>query len=146
MRKYPVLALAVLTLAGCGQEARTAPDAPYSPVANTLEVMESITIPMADRVWAASAEAPTTEAGWVEAHRAALALAESGNLLLMEGRAPENDPTWNSNALALVQAAGRAAEAAAARNASSLNVAGDAVYESCLACHQDYMHPLYNEP
>jgi hypothetical protein len=140
------LALAALGFTGCAEDARSAPEAAYAPVATTLQVMESITIPMADRVWAASAEAPTTEAGWVDAHRAALALAESGNLLLMKTRAPENDETWNNNSLALVRAGGRAAEAAAARNAAALNAAGDEIYQSCLGCHQGYMHPMYNNP
>jgi hypothetical protein len=144
MKRTLALLIAAVA-AGCASESEPAADV-FTPVANVREVMEAITIPSADRVWAAAADPPTTDEGWLDAELAGFALAESGNLLLMPGRAPEGDPEWTSRVNAMVRASTQAAHAARARDGQALFVTGEALYESCLACHQDYMHPLFNRP
>jgi hypothetical protein len=144
MKRTLVLLIAAVA-AGCASESERTAET-FTPVANVREVMEAITIPSADRVWAAAAEPPTTDDGWQDAEHAGLALAESGNLLLMPGRAPEGDPEWTSRVNAMLRASAQAAGAARARDGQALFVTGEALYETCLACHQEYMHPLFNRP
>jgi hypothetical protein len=136
----PTLALlATLAAAGCAGAARQ-PTA-FQPVASVQEVMLAITVPMSNTVFAAAGEPPGEAQQWVAVERAALALAESGNLLLMPGRARDNGE-WRTRSVAMIEAASLAARAAHDRNADRLMDASDAVYESCESCHQRYMpHP-----
>ena len=140
--------LALLALAGCGQKgsesttpAASAPppasDA-FKPVATVKQVMHAITIPASNAVFAVAGEAPADDAAWqaVEAH--ALAVAESGNLLLMKPRLIDENE-WKQYALALVDAGARAAEAARAKDADKTSLAGDDMYGVCEQCHAKYL-------
>lgn len=100
--------------------------------------MFAITIPASNGVWSALNEAPDTEEEWIAIEYDALALAESGNLLLMEGRAVDLG-NWRTQARALVDGAEIAAEAARARDLDQLLAIGDTLYNTCVACHNDYM-------
>jgi len=140
MWKVTCLFAAGALASGCAAEQE--PDV-YVPIATVLQVMEAITIPASDAVWAAAAEPPDTPEGWAAAERSALALAESGNLLLMNGRAPDRD-MWYTETVAFIEAARHAVDAARRQDPAGLNEAGDIVYESCLSCHQSYMHPLHD--
>jgi hypothetical protein len=82
--------------------------------------------------------APTTEEEWARVHSAAATLAESGNLLMMEGRA-KNRADWMMKARRLVDMANEARKASAAKDADALFAAGGRVYEACADCHAQYM-------
>ena len=144
MRRIPHLLVSSLLLAACAPEPEPTED-PVRPIATVMEVMDAVTIPASDEVWLAAAEPPETEEEWEAVRHAALALAESGNLLLMEGRTLDRDE-WITETIEFIDAAVLAVEAAAARNLNELIEAGDAIYDTCLSCHQIYMHPQYNEP
>jgi hypothetical protein len=144
MNRLALSSIALVLFVGCAAEARTSA-APYVLVATVRQVMDAITVPASDAVWQAASEAPANAEEWLVVEHAALALAESGNLLLMEGRAVDRG-AWTEEALVLVRAAERAAEAARNRNLDELSSAGDVIYESCLSCHQLYMHPQFDDP
>jgi hypothetical protein len=138
----------VLGVAGCGREvpaptqsvapAVTAPlAASFKPVATVKQVMLGITVPASNAVFAVAGEAPKDEAGWQAVEASALAVAESGNLLLMKPRALE-DPEWKQFALALVDAGAKAAEAARSKDAEKTGIAGDDMYNVCEQCHAKY--------
>ena len=135
-----VTALAAL-LAACAREApATAPLArpPFKVVGTAKQLMQGIVIPSSNAVFAAAGEAPTDEAGWAAAETNAIALAESGNLLLLPGRAVD-EGDWRKHAVALIATSETALAAIRAKDAEKLTAAGDTVYEVCEGCHKVYM-------
>jgi hypothetical protein len=110
------------------------------PVASVKELMDVFTVPLSDAIFDASVEPPETETEWSKVKTSALALAESGNLLMIGGRA--RDPrNWMSISRAQVDAAEAAMRAAEVRDLDALSRAGDALSETCYACHERYLAP-----
>lgn len=138
------------TLMGCAREepvatvAKTLPPEPFTIVATVKQVMQTIVIPSSNVVFAAGSEVPQDEAGWLAAEDGALALAESGNLLMMNGRAVDRDQ-WMQYARDLLDASVTAVQAARERDADKLSAASDAVYLVCEGCHKQY-RPKTVEP
>jgi hypothetical protein len=139
--------VAVVGLAGCGREAppaRSSAPSPapvaeaFKPVATVKQVMLGITVPASNAVFAVAGEAPADDAAWQAVEASALAVAESGNLLLMKPRA-KDDQEWKQFALALVDAGIKAAEAARTKNAEATGTAGDDMYTVCEQCHAKYL-------
>lgn len=140
--------LAALALAGCGREtppaqtsaapAATPAAADFKPVANVRQVMLGITVPASNIVFAVAGEAPKDDAAWENVEASALAVAESGNLLLMKPRA-KDEPEWKQYALALIDAGTKAAAAARTKNAENTGTAGDDLYNTCEQCHAKYL-------
>jgi hypothetical protein len=112
--------------------------AQIKPVATVLEIMNTMTIPFSNKVFEASGEPPKDAAGWDAVRGQALALAESGNLLMIGARAKDR-AAWMKFSRAQVDAAELAVTAAAARDADKLSAASDALYETCAGCHKVYM-------
>lgn len=140
--------IAALGLGACGREATpvqtTAPDAPasvvdaFKPVATIKQVMLGITVPASNTVFAVAGEAPADDAAWQNVEASALAVAESGNLLLMKPRT-KDDTEWTQFAHALIDAGVKAAEAARSKNAEATGTAGDDMYTVCEQCHAKYL-------
>jgi len=151
---YGQLACTTLVAAGtlwslaCG-----APAPPFKPVADTKLLMQSIVDPNADVVWdsvktiitAQGTEEirPRSEAEWTAVRNSAIALAESGNLLMMPPRA-KNGGEWMALAQELIDTSQAAIRAAEARNADRLFTVGGDIYEACSHCHQRYMDAIVN--
>jgi hypothetical protein len=143
--------LAVL-LSGCSSShARGTPDTapPYETIADVRQTMEWILEPAADVIWDSAGTiitaegrtelAPTTDEGWQNVRKHAVIVAETGNLLMLPGRAAGAD--WIAYARDL-QRTGRLAMAAAeARDADALFEAGGQLYQACVACHAQYSLP-----
>ena len=107
-------------------------------VASVMDVMKTMTIPFSNAVFEAGAEPPKDDAAWEAVRGQAVALAEAGNLLMLGSRVKDR-AAWMKMSRAQVDAAEAAAKAAAAKNAGQLSVAADALYETCAACHKDYL-------
>ena len=136
-----LLATAILTMtipALEGQSNRAGPDSPFKLAASVQQLMTAITIPASDVIFEAAAET-TKEAAWLNIQNSALTLAESGNLLMLPGRAPDNDE-WARQSRAMIDAAMLAFDAAGAKNAQKLTEASDKIYTTCENCHKKYMH------
>jgi hypothetical protein len=126
---------------------------PFKPVADTKLLMQAVIDPTADEIWDAvrtivTAEGteeirPRTSAEWDAVRNHAVALAESGNLLMMVPRAKDGGE-WMQRAQELIETSERAIRAAEARNAEQLFNAGGDIYESCSGCHQKYMEAIVN--
>lgn len=139
------MVLIAIALAACGREDRAPTSAPtpapaptFKAVASVKQVMQGITIPASNAVFAVAGQAPADDAAWQAVEASALAVAESGNLLLMSPRAVD-DQDWQQYALALVDVGAKAAEAARAKNADQTSTAGDDMYNVCEQCHAKYM-------
>lgn len=138
-----VLAAVSVLAAGCAKAPPAPPPAapaPFKSVATVKQVMQSITIPEADVVWGVPNEAPKDDAAWLKVENSALALAESGNLLMMEGRAVDHDE-WMKHSGLLIDVATKAATAARAKDADKISAVGDELYTVCANCHMKYMKP-----
>jgi hypothetical protein len=127
--------------------------APATPIRfdTTLDVkslMSWVIDPAADVVWGASgwvvteegerSLAPTTEEGWAEVRNAAALVVESGNLLMLPGRARDDGP-WQQHAAQMIDVGKRALTAARAEDAQAVFDAGGELYVVCTACHARYL-------
>jgi hypothetical protein len=137
-----VAVLGSCALAACSKQSANEAAEPSSqsvkPVATARQVMLGITVPASNAVFGAAAETPANDAAWENIEASALAVAESGNLLLVPPRAVD-EQEWRQYALALVEAGVRAAEAARAKDEEQISAAGDAMYEVCEQCHAKYL-------
>ncbi len=114
--------------------------AAQEPVSTVRQIMEAMIVPASDTLFAAGSREPSSDADWRAIESASILLAESGNLLLVEGRARETD-AWKSSSRILVDAGKRALEAAASRNVEGLLEAGDRLMSSCETCHESHLDP-----
>lgn len=121
--------------------------APLVPVASVRQIMNRIVDPGATAIFESvsttitmegtTEKAPKTDREWAAVADGAAALAEGGNLLLMEGRALDGD--WVKMSNAMIEAAKLTLAAVAARNPQQVFDAGGEVYVSCTGCHAQYM-------
>ena len=127
-----------LFLPGCsGTPPQSAAPPAFKPVGSNLQLMQAIIIPSSDAVWAVGAEAPKNDEEWTKVRNNALALAESGNLLMIGDRAKDQGE-WMKASQLLVDAGTAAFKAAEAKNAEGVMMAGDALYNACEGCHMKY--------
>jgi hypothetical protein len=146
----------------------------YELVASVRELMDAVVDPSADALWdAVSTTAdlngvherrPRTDEQWKDVRRHALALIESTNLLVMQGRrATESNPPpppageltpaqvqqmLDNNRSAFIefarnlrQAARQALSAIDARDPRALLDAGGSIDEACEVCHRVFWYP-----
>lgn len=148
----PILACGSALLSGCSSSPPPPPTAaaapPFTLATDMKQLMSWVIDPNADIVWASVGTiisqdgqeeiAPRTDEQWVAVRNSAAVIAESGNLLMMEGRA-RNQDDWMKKSQAMIDAATQAMRAAEAKDAESLFTAGSDVYLACSACHAQYI-------
>ena len=81
---------------------------------------------------------PETDEEWATFRNAAAMLVESGNLLMLDGRAVDSDQ-WMSTARGMADAAATVLQAAEAKDVEAYFDAGGTLYEACTACHSKYL-------
>jgi len=115
------------------------PAAPAKPaiVGTMSDLMVKVIYPASDAIFYITTRQPTTEAEWVELQGKALMVAESANLLMMPGRARDED-RWMEDAKLMLDAGRAAYRAARAKDLAALEALNDQLYESCTSCHQHY--------
>ena len=80
---------------------------------------------------------PKDEKEWAAVRRSAVTLAESGNLLMLRGRARDQGD-WMKDAKLLVDVGTAAYKAAQAKDGDALAALAGAVDASCTTCHKQY--------
>jgi hypothetical protein len=136
-------ALAIAGLAACGGP----PPAAYKPIADVKQMMQGIVDPSADGVWESVAtiftkagteeRRPRTAKEWAAVRSHAMTLAESGNLLMMPGRAKDGGD-WMTFAQELIDTSAVALRAAEAKDVDGLLNVGGQIDEVCERCHKKY--------
>jgi hypothetical protein len=144
--RYAIVGIC-LAAQGCAHELEVSPP-PFKPVTTVLELMESVIAHAAETYWdsvqvtvdetGVHEKQPQTDEEWESVWAAGLALAESGNLLMMTPRAVD-DGAWMQFARSLVDAGAAAAAAAEAHDVEAVFAAGERVYNVCTACHTRYL-------
>jgi hypothetical protein len=156
-----------LMLAACGLSlmAQSPPtDPPQQVHANLNQVMRGVLYPAANVVFSAQADNPaevkfipghdpnmstdpltSSFGGWQAIENAALALAESANLLSIAGRkcsngvpVPTTDPGWAMFLQQLRDASMAAYKAAQAKDQEKMIALADTVNASCSGCHRKW--------
>ena len=138
-----IVAAAVLVSSACSGGAEPPP---FKAIVDTKLLMEAVMDPQADVIWnsvgtiitAAGEEhiQPKTEEEWAAVRNAAVAVAESGNLLMMVPRA--KDEEWMRISQAMVDTGAKAIKAAEARNVEQVFDVGGEIYAVCTNCHAKY--------
>jgi cytochrome c556 len=146
MMRWTILLAGVLLSACAGPT-----PSPYRPIADNKLLMQAVLDPMADVIWESAGAvitadgvqeiAPKNQEEWTHLRNSAVALAESGNLLMMSPRA-KDDQEWIRLCQALIDTSVSAIKAAEARNVDDVFDAGGAIYAVCSNCHSKYMPSL----
>ena len=142
-------------LAGCGganeQPSAATPAAaapPFHTAMTTKQLMNWIIDPNATAIWnsvgtvttdkGTEEKHPKTDEEWASFRNAAATLVESGNLLMLDGRAQDKDQ-WMATSRGMADAAAAVLEATEAKDVEAYFDAGGALYEACTACHSRYL-------
>ena len=133
---------------GPGVPASATPMAGSKAMLGVKDLMRHVVNPAAESFWQAGGEVdegdkrnlrtPQDDAKWEKAENDASVLLESGNLLLMQGRA-RADPQWVRWAQDLSEAGAAGIKAAKARDGEATFTAGSAAYDACFNCHAKYI-------
>ncbi|HLH38017.1 MAG TPA: hypothetical protein VKX39_02625 [Bryobacteraceae bacterium] len=128
-----ILPVFAVLLAGAGlAQAPT-----YELIGSVSQVMIRIIYPTSDALFYIERAPPKTEVEWNAIRNQALTLAESGNLLMLPGRAPDQG-NWIKDTKMMMAAARAAYKAALAKDMAGILAQSDALTESCVACHRQY--------
>jgi len=114
-----------------------AQDAPFQPVATISQIMVAITLPYSDALLYIERNPPQNERDWETLQLQALMLAESGNLLMMKGRA-KNQGQWMKDARMLVDAGAAAVKATRAKDIQAVLALNQQIVDSCITCHKQF--------
>ena len=140
MRIIGVLSIGAVLVAGAA--VAQAPEG-GPPVGTMGELMVSMVYPAANDVLLLAQRGPRDDKEWMAVQRASILLAESGNVLMMRGRARDQGE-WMKSARMLVDAGAAAYKAARAKDANALRALDAPLNASCVSCHTQYrpnVHP-----
>ena len=159
------LTLFLATTGGLSLAAQTRPTGTEQQVhADMNQLMRGVLYPAANVVFSAQGDNPaeiklppghdpnmstdpltSTFGGWTAVENAALALAESANLLAIEGRrcstgvvAPTNDPVWAGFARDMRAASLKAHAGAKAKDQQQMIEVADELSATCTGCHRRF--------
>jgi hypothetical protein len=107
------------------------------------QLMIDIIYPASDAVFYIDRQRPSAEKEWNDFRAQTLMLAESGNLLMMEGRARDQGD-WMKDAKMLVDVGSAAFKAAQAKDVDAILALNDQLYAACVTCHEQY-RPNYGK-
>ncbi|HWE53358.1 MAG TPA: hypothetical protein VG273_26430 [Bryobacteraceae bacterium] len=152
MNKIGLILLAGAALAQAppapGPETAAKPAAPasnYRNVGNMSRLMIDIIYPTSDAIFYVDRDEPKTDLQWNTLASNALILAESGNLLMMPGRARDQE-NWITDSKLMTDAGAAAYKAARAKDIEGVRAVNDKLYQSCVACHTQYRSDYPRRP
>jgi hypothetical protein len=138
MRITMKLAWMPIFLAGGMMTFAQAPPESFPPAASVKQLMLDLIHPSSnDILLAIYRGGPREDREWAAIRRSAVTLAESGNLLLMRGRA-RDQADWMKDAKLMVDAGNAAYKAAQAKDGNALAALAGALDASCTTCHRKY--------
>lgn len=107
------------------------------PVATVTQLMQAMVIPASNALFNLSRQVPEDDQGWAEAQNSAVILAESGNLLVIGGRARDSE-VWIATSRALAAAGEAALKAVQAKDVDAFGDIGNQIIEACESCHEKH--------
>jgi hypothetical protein len=109
----------------------------FQPVGTMKQLMIDIIYPVSDAIFYVDREPPKNQHDWDALKTQALTLAESGNLLMMEGRA-RDQKNWILESKMLIDIGGKAYKAAQAKDIDGIRALNDSLNAACVVCHYQY--------
>ncbi len=139
MRTISAILLAGMVLAQAPSSFRP------KPVGNLKQVMRSIPFPNSNLIFDVQTKAPKDDAEWKTVENAAIAIAETANLITLPGRlredgkpVPVQDADWIKFAQGLVTAGQGCYKAAQSKSQEAVSGCTDVLSDSCMNCHDIY--------
>lgn len=115
-----------------------APSESFPPMASMKQLMLDLIHPSSnDILLAIYRGGPKDDQEWAAVRRSAVTLAESGNMLMMRGRA-RDQKDWMKDAKLLADAGAAAYKAAQAKDGNALAALAEPLDASCTTCHRQY--------
>ena len=115
------------------------------PVANLKQVMRSIPLPNSNLIFDVQTKAPADDMAWNDVANAAMAIAETANLITLAGRLRENgqpvpvqNADWNKFARGLVAAGQACYKAALMKSQQAVSGCAEQLSDACSNCHDIY--------
>lgn len=144
------LALGVCLTGASACSGSAAAQPPYKPVATVDQLMDGPIVHAAEVFWGSVSTVvdkdgitenfPKTDEEWEAVWAAAMTISESGNLLMMGSRPPQEDnEDWMKFSAQLVDVGQEAVKAAESKNPEKVLEVGEQVYNVCTACHMKYI-------
>jgi len=99
--------------------------------------MVTVIRPASDALFYIETRTPKDGDGWTALEGQALMVAEAANLLMLPGRARDQQQ-WIADATLMREAGAAAFKAAKTRKVEEVAAISDQLYESCITCHQHY--------
>jgi hypothetical protein len=115
----------------------------YQPIGSMSQLMVDIIYPASDALFYVERAKPQNDREWGVLRGTALTLAESGNLLMMPGRARDQGD-WIKDAKLLVDAGAAAYKAAQKHDLQAILDLNEQLTTSCTKCHVQY-RPNYGK-
>jgi hypothetical protein len=115
----------------------------YQPIGSMSQLMVEIIYPASDALFYVERAKPQNDREWGVLRGTALTLAESGNLLMMPGRARDQGD-WIKDSKLLVDVGAAAYKAAQKHDLQAILDLNDQLNTSCIKCHVQY-RPNYGK-
>lgn len=109
----------------------------FQPVGSMQQLMIDIIYPTSDALFYVDRDPPKNQKEWNDLRSQALMLAESGNLLMMEGRA-RDQKNWILESKMLIDLGAKAYQAAQNKDLDAIRALNDPLNAACVTCHQQY--------
>jgi len=101
------------------------------------ELMLKVIYPYSDAMFYIQRAAPKNDVEWNELQGKALALAEFGNVMMMQGRARDQEQ-WMRDAKLLAEAGAAAFRLTKAKDVEGIVALNEQLVMSCTSCHMHY--------
>src|SRR3984957_285159 len=134
-----VLAM-VLAMAATAQAPTT-----FQPVGNMSQLMIDIVYPTSDALFYVDRDPPKNQHEWSLLRAQALMLAESGNLIMMAGRARDQE-NWIKYSKIMIDLGTTAFKAAQAKDLDAIRALNDPLNDVCVNCHLQYRPGYHKRP
>jgi len=133
MRTLALLFVAVAAVA----QTDTPPPSHFQAVGSMRQLMIDIIYPTSDSLFYVDRDPPKNQHDWDVLRGQALMLAESGNLLMMDGRA-RDQKNWIMESKMLIDLGAKAFRAAQDKNLDGIRALNDPLNAACVVCHYQY--------
>ena len=113
------------------------PAPPLRPVATMSDLMAKFLYPAMDSLFYIETRTPANTAEWNTLEGQTLMIAEAANILMLPGRARDQDQ-WMTDAKLLLDAGAAALKAVKARDVAAIVALNEQLVASCSTCHRHY--------
>jgi hypothetical protein len=137
MRRIVLCSFVMVFVTGAIFSQSPAPSSNFQNIGTMSQLMQRIIYPTSNDIFYIERKPPQTDYEWGLVEQSALTLAESGNLLMLPGRARDEDK-WIKDSKLLVDVGAAAYKAARDKDLGAVLALNDQLNTACITCHQDY--------